>query len=111
VQHLDDPEARLTKTRGQSPSFFQSVLLSILSAVNTVNPVNTVNTVPMLPSPGCIGENPGSVPGFFPMHTNIRGYRTIHNRLAPLRPQSFGWGRRGGGDEGPTARKAVWLFG
>jgi len=30
--------------------------------------------------------------------------------LAPLRPQGFGWGRRGGGDEGPTARKAVWLF-
>jgi hypothetical protein len=43
------------------------------------------------------------------IHTNIREYRTIHNRLTPLRPQGFGWGRRGGGDEGPTARKAVWL--
>jgi len=32
------------------------------------------------------------------------------HRLAPLRPQGFDGGRRGGEDERPTARGAVWLF-
>jgi hypothetical protein len=44
-------------------------------------------------------------------HTRVNNANALTpETLGPPSPQDFGWRRRGGGDERPTARKAVWLF-